>query len=83
MCVRVDGGASMSEDGGSSQARRAARIEQSRAETGIDEAMIERLVRAFYERAPSSKNVRILVIGSSDERPLSRSADAETLSAAG
>jgi hypothetical protein len=39
----------MSDDVGSSRARHVL-IEQTRAETGIDEAMIERLVRAFYER---------------------------------
>jgi hemoglobin len=34
----------------SAQARRSAFAEAVRAETGIDEAMIERLVRRFYER---------------------------------
>jgi len=38
----------MSEDAKSAQARRAAATAQVQAETGIDEAMIERLVRGFY-----------------------------------
>ena len=33
------------------QARRAAITSQIQAETGIDEAMIERLIRSFYARA--------------------------------
>jgi hemoglobin len=40
----------MSEDASSAQARRAVIVSQIRAETGIDEAMIERLVRDFYAR---------------------------------
>ncbi len=40
----------MSEDATSAQARRAAITSQIQAETGIDEAMIERLVRSFYAR---------------------------------
>ncbi|HKN30386.1 MAG TPA: group III truncated hemoglobin [Roseiarcus sp.] len=40
----------MSGDAKSAQARRAAITSQIQAETGIDEAMIERLVRGFYAR---------------------------------
>jgi hemoglobin len=40
----------MSNDANSAQARRAAITARIQAETGIDEAMIERLVRAFYVR---------------------------------
>ena len=40
----------MSERAEEMRARRAAITAQITAETGIDEAMIERLVRAFYER---------------------------------
>jgi hemoglobin len=40
----------MSTDAASAAARRAALIDDIKAKTGIDEAMIERLVRAFYER---------------------------------
>ena len=40
----------MSEDAHSAAARRAAITAQIQAETGIDEAMIERLVRGFYAR---------------------------------
>jgi Truncated hemoglobins len=40
----------MSDDAKSAQARRAAITSQIQAETGIDEAMIERLVREFYVR---------------------------------
>jgi hemoglobin len=40
----------VSEDATSAQARRAAITSQIQAETGIDEAMIERLVRSFYAR---------------------------------
>jgi hemoglobin len=40
----------MSDNAKSAQARRAAITSQIRAETGIDEAMIERLVRGFYAR---------------------------------
>ena len=40
----------MSDDAKSAQARRAAITSQIQAETGIDEAMIERLVRDFYVR---------------------------------
>jgi hemoglobin len=40
----------MSNDARSAQARRAAITSQIQAETGIDEAMIERLVRDFYVR---------------------------------
>lgn len=40
----------MSTDAESAAARRATLIADIQARTGIDEAMIERLVRAFYER---------------------------------
>ena len=40
----------MSEDFQSAQRRRAAITAQIQAETGIDEAMIERLIRGFYAR---------------------------------
>lgn len=40
----------MTEDASSAAARRAAITSQIQAETGIDEAMIERLVRRFYAR---------------------------------
>lgn len=40
----------MSDDAESTQTRRAAIVSQIQADTGIDEAMIERLVRAFYDR---------------------------------
>lgn len=40
----------MSDDAKSAQARRAAITSQIQAETGIDEEMIERLVRTFYVR---------------------------------
>ena len=40
----------MSIDESSAAARRAATISDIKARTGIDEAMIERLIRAFYER---------------------------------
>jgi hemoglobin len=40
----------MSEDFQSAQLRRAAITAQIQAETGIDEAMIERLIRGFYAR---------------------------------
>ncbi|HTV80362.1 MAG TPA: group III truncated hemoglobin, partial [Steroidobacteraceae bacterium] len=40
----------MSDDRPDIAARRAAMLAQIEAETGIDEAMIERLVRGFYER---------------------------------
>jgi hemoglobin len=40
----------MSTDAESAAARRAALIADIQARTGIDETMIERLVRAFYER---------------------------------
>ena len=40
----------MSDDAKSAQARRSAITSQIQAETGIDEAMIERLVREFYVR---------------------------------
>ena len=40
----------MSDDAKSAQSRRAAITSQIQAETGIDEAMIERLVREFYVR---------------------------------
>jgi hemoglobin len=40
----------MSDDAKAAQARRAAITSQIQAETGIDEAMIERLVRDFYAR---------------------------------
>jgi hemoglobin len=40
----------MSEDAESGRARRAAFTAQIEAETGIDEAMIEQLVRGFYAR---------------------------------
>ena len=39
-----------SDDADSVQARRAAVTLQIQAETGIDEAMIDRLIRAFYAR---------------------------------
>ena len=40
----------MGDDAETTQARRAAVTSQIQAETGIDEAMIERLVRSFYAR---------------------------------
>lgn len=40
----------MSDSASAAQARRAAITSQIQAETGIDEAMIERLVRAFYDQ---------------------------------
>lgn len=40
----------MSEDGQSAAARRAAITAQIQSNTGIDDAMIDRLVRAFYAR---------------------------------
>ena len=40
----------MSDDAEANQARRAAVTSQIQAETGIDEAMIERLIRSFYAR---------------------------------
>ena len=40
----------VSDDAGSLQARRTAVTSQIQAETGIDEAMIERLIRGFYAR---------------------------------
>jgi hemoglobin len=40
----------MSEDAASARARRAAVISEIQTRTGIDEAMIERLVRGFYTR---------------------------------
>lgn len=40
----------MSDDLGSAQERRAAIMSQIQAETGIDEAMVERLIRSFYAR---------------------------------
>ena len=40
----------MSETAEEGIARRAARVARIRAETGLDEAMIERVVDAFYER---------------------------------
>jgi hemoglobin len=40
----------MSEDFKTAQARREAIIARIQAETGIDEAMVERLVRGFYQR---------------------------------
>ncbi len=40
----------MGDDAEATQARRAAVTSQIQAETGIDEAMIERLVRSFYAR---------------------------------
>jgi hemoglobin len=43
----------MNEDLKSAEARRAAITAQIQAETGIDEAMIERLVRGFYTRIQS------------------------------
>jgi len=39
-----------SDDAASAQARRAAMTAQIQAETGIDEAMIERVIRGFYAR---------------------------------
>lgn len=41
----------MSDDARSAQARRAAITSQIQTETGIDEALIERLIRGFYARA--------------------------------
>lgn len=41
----------MNRAGATAQARRSAFAESVRIETGIDEQMIERLVRAFYEKA--------------------------------
>ena len=40
----------MTRTGDSADARRSAFAESVRIETGIDEQMIERLVRAFYDR---------------------------------
>jgi hemoglobin len=40
----------MSDHADTAEARRAAITSQIQAETGIDEAMIERLVRSFYAR---------------------------------
>ena len=40
----------MSRDASSAASRRAAAIAEIKTRTGIDEAMIERLIRAFYQR---------------------------------
>jgi hemoglobin len=40
----------MSEDAGAAEARRAAITREIQAETGIDEALIEWLIRSFYDR---------------------------------
>jgi hemoglobin len=39
----------------SAEARRAAIVTLTRKETGIDEAMIERLIRTFYERVRADR----------------------------
>jgi hemoglobin len=45
----------LSEDRASTPERRSALIARIQADTGIDEAMIERLVRAFYDRVQADE----------------------------